>query len=143
MLSPRNTPTALASNKAAAEPIKTNLGAVELPLKLKVANWLLSPNSDKKIVPKLRNNNCQSIFNPCGRSQDGQRFAPSILINVLTVTYAIASHSRLIDRIRKLKPAKVFNKLGEKVLASHLPAITPNKLVETNAIAAPANTIQG
>jgi hypothetical protein len=23
----------------------------------------LSPNSDKKIVPKLRNNNCQSIFN--------------------------------------------------------------------------------
>ena len=52
----------LFSKYAWAEPIKTNLGAVELPLKLKVANWLLSPNSDKKIVPKLRNNNCQSIF---------------------------------------------------------------------------------
>jgi hypothetical protein len=38
MLSPRNTPIALASNKALAEPINTNFGAVELPLRLKVAN---------------------------------------------------------------------------------------------------------
>jgi hypothetical protein len=77
MLSPRNTPSALASSKAEAEPMNTYLGAAEFPLKLMVANWLLSPSSDKKIVLKLKNNNCQSIIFPINIFSKIQRFALS------------------------------------------------------------------
>lgn len=37
----------------------------------------------------------------------------------------------------------VCSKLGDTLLDSHLPAITPRRLVVTNAIAAPRNTIRG
>jgi hypothetical protein len=57
--------------------------------------------------------------------------------------HAIASQTKPTANNKKLNPAIVLSILGETRLASHLPAATPRKLVVTNAIAAPINTIRG
>jgi hypothetical protein len=58
--SPTMTPRKLVNSSAPAVPKKTARGDLELPLSAIAANWLLSPNSDKNTVIKLKPNKCQS-----------------------------------------------------------------------------------
>ena len=49
---PANTPTNVARTNAEAEPKKTAKGFLDVPLNVKVANWVLSPSSAINIVIK-------------------------------------------------------------------------------------------
>jgi len=59
--SPSKTPSPVVKRRALAEPTKIYQGELALLLIVKVTNWLLSPNSDRKTVMKHTENNCQSI----------------------------------------------------------------------------------
>ena len=60
---PANTPTRLARIKADEEPRNTANGFFDAPLRVKVANWVLSPSSAINIVTKEDINKFIIIFN--------------------------------------------------------------------------------
>ena len=71
---PAKTPTRLARIKAEAEPKNTANGFFDVPLSVRVANWVLSPSSAINIVMKEEINKLiiisiiyikNSITNPC------------------------------------------------------------------------------
>ena len=59
---PVNAPSKLASTRADDEPKKTARGLFELPLIVRVANCVLSPNSAINTVTKVDNNKLNIIY---------------------------------------------------------------------------------
>ncbi len=59
---PANAPIKLANTKAVEEPKKTAKGLLDVPLIVKVANWVLSPNSAINIVRNVDNNKLKIIY---------------------------------------------------------------------------------
>ena len=59
---PVKAPSKLAKTSAEAEPKKTASGLFEVPLIVKVANWVLSPNSAIKTVRNVESNKLKSIY---------------------------------------------------------------------------------
>ena len=58
---PVNAPSKLAKTSAEEEPKKTANGLFEVPLMVKVASWVLSPNSAIKTVKNVDNNKLKTI----------------------------------------------------------------------------------
>ena len=58
---PANAPIRLANIRAVEEPKKTANGLFEVPLIVKVANWVLSPNSAMKTVINVDSNKLITI----------------------------------------------------------------------------------
>ena len=59
---PANAPNKLANTSAVAEPKKTAKGSLDVPLIVKVANWVLSPSSAINIVMNVDNNKLKIIY---------------------------------------------------------------------------------
>ena len=59
---PVKAPSRLAKTRAEDDPKKTANGLFEVPLKVKVANWVLSPNSAIKIVRNVDSNKLKTIY---------------------------------------------------------------------------------
>ena len=59
---PVKAPSKLANTRAEEDPKKTANGLFEVPLKVKVANWVLSPNSAIKIVRNVDSNKLKTIY---------------------------------------------------------------------------------
>ena len=59
---PANAPIKLADIRAIEEPKKTAKGLLDVPLIVKVANWVLSPNSAIKTVKNVDNNKLKIIY---------------------------------------------------------------------------------
>ena len=59
---PVRAPIKLAKTNADDEPKKTAIGLLVVPLIVKVANWVLSPNSAINIVIKVDNNKLKTIY---------------------------------------------------------------------------------
>ena len=59
---PVKAPSKLAMIRAEEDPKKTANGFFEVPLIVKVANWVLSPNSAIKIVRKVDSNRLKTIY---------------------------------------------------------------------------------
>ena len=59
---PVKAPSKLAKTSAEEDPKKTANGLFEVPLILKVASWVLSPNSAKKIVKNVDSNKLKIIY---------------------------------------------------------------------------------
>ena len=55
-------PIKLANTSAEDEPIKTANGLFEVPLIVKVASWVLSPNSAIKTVKNVDSNKLKAIY---------------------------------------------------------------------------------
>jgi len=55
-------PSKLAKTSAEEDPRKTANGLFEVPLIVKVANWVLSPNSAIKTVINVDNNKLKTIY---------------------------------------------------------------------------------
>ena len=60
---PVKAPSKLAKTSAEEDPRKTASGLFEVPLIVKVANWVLSPNSAMKTVMKVDSNKLKIIIN--------------------------------------------------------------------------------
>ena len=59
---PVKAPSKLAKTSAEEDPKKTANGLFEVPLIVKVANWVLSPNSAMKTVIKVDSNKLKTIY---------------------------------------------------------------------------------
>ena len=59
---PVNAPSKLAKTSAEEDPKKTANGLFEVPLIVKVANWVLSPNSAIKTVRNVDSNKLKTIY---------------------------------------------------------------------------------
>ena len=59
---PVNAPIKLAKTRAEEDPKKTANGLFEVPLIVKVANWVLSPNSAIKTVRNVDSNKLKTIY---------------------------------------------------------------------------------
>ena len=59
---PVNAPSKLAKTSAEEDPKKTANGLFEVPLIVKVASWVLSPNSAMKTVKKVDSNKLKTIY---------------------------------------------------------------------------------
>ena len=59
---PVKAPNKLASTSADEDPKKTANGFFDVPLIVKVANWVLSPNSAIKTVRNVDNNKLKTIY---------------------------------------------------------------------------------
>ena len=59
---PVNAPSKLAKTSAEDDPKKTANGLFEVPLIVKVANWVLSPNSATKTVRNVDSNKLKTIY---------------------------------------------------------------------------------
>ena len=59
---PANAPTKQASTRAVDEPKNTAIGLLDVPLIVKVANWVLSPSSAIKIVRNVENSKLKIIY---------------------------------------------------------------------------------
>ena len=59
---PVKAPIKLAKTSAEEEPKKTANGLSELPLKLRVANWVLSPSSAIKTVRNVESSKLKTIY---------------------------------------------------------------------------------
>ena len=59
---PVKAPNKLASTSADEDPKKTANGFFEVPLIVKVANWVLSPNSAMKTVRNVDSNKLKTIY---------------------------------------------------------------------------------
>jgi hypothetical protein len=62
--SPKSTPSNVTRHKARDAPMNTDKGSFVFEVIMMVANWVLSPNSAKKIVPKVVRKIFQSIAFP-------------------------------------------------------------------------------
>ena len=58
---PVKAPSKLAKTSAEEDPKKTAIGLFEVPLIVKVANWVLSPNSAIKTVRNVDSNKLKTI----------------------------------------------------------------------------------
>ena len=59
---PVKAPSKLAKTSAVEDPKKTANGLLEVPLMVKVASWVLSPNSAIKTVINVDNNKLKTIY---------------------------------------------------------------------------------
>ena len=59
---PVNAPRKLAKTSAEDDPKKTANGLFEVPLIVRVASWVLSPNSARKTARKVDNNKLKIIY---------------------------------------------------------------------------------
>ena len=59
---PVNAPIKLAKTSAEEDPKKTANGLLEVPLIVKVASWVLSPNSAMKTVRNVESNKLRTIY---------------------------------------------------------------------------------
>ena len=59
---PVKAPSKLAKTSAEEDPRKTANGLFEVPLIVKVANWVLSPNSAMKTVRDVDSNKLKTIY---------------------------------------------------------------------------------
>ncbi len=59
---PVNAPSKLAKTSAEEDPKKTANGLLEVPLIVKVASWVLSPNSAIKTVKNVDSNKLKTIY---------------------------------------------------------------------------------
>ena len=59
---PVKAPSKLAKTSAEEDPRKTANGLFEVPLIVKVASWVLSPNSAMKTVRKVESNKLKTIY---------------------------------------------------------------------------------
>ncbi len=59
---PVNAPSKLAKTSAEEDPRKTANGLFEVPLIVKVASWVLSPNSAMKTVRNVDSNKLKTIY---------------------------------------------------------------------------------
>ena len=59
---PVNAPSKLAKTSAEEEPKKTAIGLFDVPLIVKVASWVLSPNSAIKTVKNVDSNKLKTIY---------------------------------------------------------------------------------
>ena len=59
---PVNAPSKLAKTSAEEDPKNTANGLFEVPLIVKVASWVLSPNSAIKTVRNVDNNKLKTIY---------------------------------------------------------------------------------
>ena len=59
---PVKAPSKLAKTSAEEDPRKTASGLFEVPLIVKVASWVLSPNSAMKTVRKVDSNKLKTIY---------------------------------------------------------------------------------
>ena len=59
---PVNAPSKLAKTSAVDDPKKTANGLFEVPLIVKVASWVLSPNSAIKTVKNVDSNKLKTIY---------------------------------------------------------------------------------
>ena len=59
---PVKAPSKLAKTSAEEDPRKTANGLFEVPLIVKVANWVLSPNSAMKTVRNVDSNKLKTIY---------------------------------------------------------------------------------
>ena len=59
---PVKAPSKLAKTRAEEDPRKTANGLFEVPLIVKVANWVLSPNSATKTVRNVESNKLKTIY---------------------------------------------------------------------------------
>ena len=59
---PVNAPSKLAKTSAEEDPKKTANGLFEVPLIVKVASWVLSPNSAMKTVINVDSNKLKTIY---------------------------------------------------------------------------------
>ena len=59
---PVRAPSRLAKTSAEEDPKKTAKGLFEVPLIVKVANWVLSPNSAIKTVKNVDSNKLKTIY---------------------------------------------------------------------------------
>ena len=59
---PVKAPSKLANTSAEEDPKKTANGLLEVPLIVKVASWVLSPNSAIKTVKKVDSNKLKTIY---------------------------------------------------------------------------------
>ena len=59
---PVNAPSKLAKTSAEEDPKKTANGLFEVPLIVKVASWVLSPNSATKTVRNVDSNRLKTIY---------------------------------------------------------------------------------
>ena len=59
---PVKAPSKLANTSAEEEPKKTANGLFEVPLIVKVASWVLSPNSAMKTVKNVDSNKLKTIY---------------------------------------------------------------------------------
>ena len=59
---PVKAPSKLAKTSADEEPRKTANGLLEVPLKVNVASWVLSPNSAMKTVKNVDSNKLKTIY---------------------------------------------------------------------------------
>jgi len=59
---PVNAPSKLAKTSAEEDPRKTANGLFEVPLIVKVASWVLSPNSATKTVRNVESNKLKTIY---------------------------------------------------------------------------------
>ena len=59
---PVKAPSKLAKTRAEEEPKKTANGLFEVPLIVKVASWVLSPNSAIKTVKNVDSNKLKTIY---------------------------------------------------------------------------------
>jgi len=55
-------PSKLANTRAEEDPKKTAIGLLEVPLIVKVASWVLSPNSAIKTVMNVDSNKLKTIY---------------------------------------------------------------------------------
>ena len=59
---PANAPTKLANTRAVEEPKNTARGLLDVPLIVKVANWVLSPSSATNIVMNVERSKLKIIY---------------------------------------------------------------------------------
>ena len=59
---PVNAPSKLAKTRAEEDPKNTAIGLFDVPLIVKVANWVLSPNSAIKTVRNVDSNKLKTIY---------------------------------------------------------------------------------
>ena len=59
---PANAPTKLANTRALEEPKNTAKGLLDVPLIVKVANWVLSPSSAINIVMNVESSKLKIIY---------------------------------------------------------------------------------
>ena len=59
---PVKAPSKLAKTSAEEDPRRTASGLFEVPLIVKVASWVLSPNSATKTVKKVDSNKLKNIY---------------------------------------------------------------------------------
>ena len=118
---PVKAPNKLAKTSAEEEPKNTANGLFEVPLIVKVASWVLSPNSAIKTVRNVDSNKLKTIYK-----------------YFLRVSQA---RNTLIIIIKA--PADKLNLLGDIFSDNHLPIRTPTTLELIKARELPRKTIIG